>query len=252
MTRPYRAIVSSDWNGCLAPSGPFDFIIFHFPELRETVDGIFQSYTANRISLGQAMQRMGRLLPHPITPAHMDAYLDDAFGIYSGVTELIEWCHRSDILFMINTTGVRGYFERVLAKKLIPPVQVISAHPSVTFGNESTGACQYLALDEIDGKAVNTALIMKNYQIAQGRQVLMGDSGGDGPHFRWGFHSKGFLIGCHTKPSLYSYCKEAGIVLDVDFSSGTPQDRAKEDHDGQALDFRQLIDIVSDYVNSQA
>jgi hypothetical protein len=31
--RKYKAIVSSDWNECLAPSGPFDFISFNHPEL---------------------------------------------------------------------------------------------------------------------------------------------------------------------------------------------------------------------------
>lgn len=29
----YRAMISSDWNECLAPCGPFDAIAFTYPDL---------------------------------------------------------------------------------------------------------------------------------------------------------------------------------------------------------------------------
>ena len=45
----FKAIVSSDWNECLAPCGPFDSISFAYPELREALTGIFKQYTANTI-----------------------------------------------------------------------------------------------------------------------------------------------------------------------------------------------------------
>lgn len=249
MPHNYRAIVSSDWNGCLAPCGPFDYLAYHFPEIKGAVDNVFQSYTANRISLGQAMNHVIQLLPESITPAHMDAYLDEAFRIYPGVAELIEWCNRNALLFMINTTGAFGYFERVFAKKLLPHVKVISAHPLITFPDRTNDAAQYVALNEIEIKAVNTEAIMKQHEIPLGRQILMGDSGGDGPHFKWGFRAGGFLIGCHTKPSLYRYCKEKAITLDVDFSTGKLENRGREDGDAQALDFRRLITIFGNFMD---
>ncbi len=33
MIKHYKAMVSSDWNECLAPCGPFDFISFAYPRL---------------------------------------------------------------------------------------------------------------------------------------------------------------------------------------------------------------------------
>ena len=30
----YKAIISSDWNECLAPTGPFDPIAFVYPEIK--------------------------------------------------------------------------------------------------------------------------------------------------------------------------------------------------------------------------
>lgn len=250
MPKDYLAIVSSDWNGCLAPCGPFDYIVFHFPQLKEAATKIFQSYTANRISLGQAMVKVSQQLPEPITPGHMDTYLDDAFRVYPGVIELMEWCASRRILFMINTTAVRGYFQRIFAKQLLPSVAVISAHPMITFQPQPVGSPQYIALDEIETKALNTEIIMKQNKIPYGRQILMGDSGGDGPHFQWGRGGKGFLIGCHTKPSLHRYCEEHAITLDLDFSIGEPAKRSKDDEDARGLDFRQLIDPIDQFLKA--
>ena len=113
MKQQYRAIVSSDWNECLAPSGPFDYIAFTFPELLPALDDIFQNYTGNRATLKDAMQQVSALLSRPVSQEQMDAYLDEAFRIYTGVTDLMEWCQSRKILFMLNTTGAVGYFQRV-------------------------------------------------------------------------------------------------------------------------------------------
>ncbi len=40
--RPYRAILSSDWNECLAPCGPFDLIAFNYPEHQEALTAVFR------------------------------------------------------------------------------------------------------------------------------------------------------------------------------------------------------------------
>jgi hypothetical protein len=80
MRTRYIALVSSDWNECLAPCGPFDVIGFHFPELAPAIETIFRRYTANAVSLGSAIEQVARLLPGPITAERMDAYLESAFA----------------------------------------------------------------------------------------------------------------------------------------------------------------------------
>ena len=109
----FKAIVSSDWNECMAPCGPFDFISFAYPELETDLKNVFKQYTGNIISLGEAAQKIPKLLPGPISEEQMDAYLEKCFITYKGVPDLIEWCLSKGILFMINTTGMIGYFQRV-------------------------------------------------------------------------------------------------------------------------------------------
>ncbi|MGA8831743.1 MAG: hypothetical protein ACLQT6_17200 [Desulfomonilaceae bacterium] len=46
----YKAIVSSDWNECLAPSGPFDPISFTYPDLEPELSDLFAQYTGNQKS----------------------------------------------------------------------------------------------------------------------------------------------------------------------------------------------------------
>ena len=106
--KSYKAIVSSDWNECLAPSGPFDFISFNYPQLSTPLEIIFKKYTGNIITLGDAVHQIQKLLPAPITEMQMDHYLDERFATYRGVPELIEWCLSNNILIMINTTGKIG------------------------------------------------------------------------------------------------------------------------------------------------
>src|SRR5210317_250631 len=111
--KTYKAMVSSDWNECLAPCGPFDFISINYPELESDLKTIFKHYTGNIISLGDAVCQIQKLLPAPITKKQMDASLNRSFIIYKGVPELIDWCLSNDILFMVNTTGMIGYFQRI-------------------------------------------------------------------------------------------------------------------------------------------
>ena len=59
----------------------------------------------------------------------MDNFLDKSFSIYRGVSDLIEWASEQQILFMINTTGMQGFFQRALIKKVLPDVPIISANP---------------------------------------------------------------------------------------------------------------------------
>jgi len=225
--RQWKAIVSSDWNECLAPCGPFDFISFVYPELKSKTGILFKQYTGNMITLENAVGQVGGLLPKPITPEQMDAYIDKEFATYDGVCELIEWCLTQGILFMINTTGVIGYFQRLFIKNCIPEIPVLSAHPMVRFDEKPKGRMDILTLARISDKARNTQKVIDQYgignigNIGDDSIIVMGDSGGDGPHFKWGRQQNAFLIGCKAKPSLEKYCEENGISIDLRF--GIPE-----------------------------
>jgi 2-hydroxy-3-keto-5-methylthiopentenyl-1-phosphate phosphatase len=223
MSIRYQAIVSSDWNGCLAPCGPFDFIAFNYPTLKSELSNIFRQYTGNRISLVDAIRQIEQILSQPITREQMDAYLADSFATYQGVPELIDWCLNKNILFMINTTGMIGYFQRIFAKDLLPRVPVLSAHPMIRYP-ERAGDPPYLyeLLETVD-KGKNTANIVQIMGIPAEKVILMGDSGGDGPHFEWGSQTGAFLIGSMIKRSLDDYCRGKEIAINLRF--GLSHDR---------------------------
>jgi hypothetical protein len=232
MKNPYKAIVSSDWNQCLAPCGPFDCISYTFPDLQPALAEIFRQYTGNFISLGNAVAQIRNWLPAPITPGQMDAYLDENFFTYTGVSDLIEWCSGHDILFMINTTGMIGYFQRVFAKDLLPPVPVLSALTMVRYPRLQSDPCHVYELTETRDKGIHTAAVARSMGISAENTILMGDSGGDGPHFEWGAKAGAFLIGTMTKPSLARYCRVKDIVIDLrfglDYSRGDKRGLQKE------------------------
>jgi phosphoserine phosphatase len=242
--KQYRALISSDWSECLSPSGPFDFIRFTYPDLRDRLKDIFRRYTGNQISLAEASAGIETLLPQPISAEQMDAYLDEEFRTYPGLAELIEWCHSRDILFMINTTGMIGYFQRVFAKKLLPRVTVLSANPLIRYAPSATDPEQILELFETQDKGRNTAEIAGTLGIAPDKIVLVGDSGGDGPHFEWGSRSGATLVGSMTKKSLHDYCRKHHIVIHhrigADFSKNPPGGGQNE----PVSDLMDLCDIL--------
>jgi phosphoglycolate phosphatase-like HAD superfamily hydrolase len=211
--QPYSAMISSDWNQCLAPCGPFDALAFHHPELRDPLDRIFRQYTANAMTLGQAAAAIAKLLPAPLTPDQMDAYLQDRFATYTGVPEFIQWCRHRQILFMINTTGLAGYFQRALALGLLPAFGVLAAHALVRYSRSATDPQIILDLEEITDKPRHTAAMARQFGIAPEKIIIMGDSGGDGPHFQWGARNGAALIGSMVKPSLERYCAGQGISM---------------------------------------
>lgn len=246
--RKYHALISSDWNGCLAPSGPFDFITFTYPSLESNIREIFKAYTGNRIPLSEATQRIADLLPRMITEDQMDSYLDSSFATYPGVPELIEWCDKRNILFLINTTGMQGYFQRVFRKGLLPKVPVISANPMIKFGEQGTDVQLYDLL-EIQDKPKNTRAVMDVMGLPSNKVVLLGDSGGDGPHFEWGARAGAYLIGSMTKESLSKYCRMKDIKIDFQFgpsnAEGQVTDPEKE-MQTNFMDLRPLIERVLD------
>ena len=244
----YQAIVSSDWNECLAPCGPFDFISFNHPQLTPDLTTIFQQYTGNTISLGKAARQIRDLLPDPITAEQMDAYLDKSFITYTGVPELIEWCLNKNILFMINTTGMVGYFQRIFAKNLLPPVPVVSAHPMIRFGQRKSDPPYLYDLIEIQDKSKNTAAVVRAFDIPPEKTILMGDSGGDGPHFEWGAGIGAGLIGSMTKPSLETYCQKNGIVINTYFGPSYPTGEKKDPKREMQVNFMDLAFLIEEFL----
>jgi len=241
MMSKYFGMISSDWNECLAPCGPFDPIAFAYPELEANLSGIFRAYTSNQISLSEATRRIGALLPNPITEKQMDAYLDAFFVTYKGVADLIRWCAKNQILFMINTTGMQGYFQRAMAKGLLPQGIVIAANPMISYPGHGM---EMHEAREIEDKAKNTEKVMRRYGIPPNKVILMGDSGGDGPHFAWGASVGAHLIGSMSKPSLEKYCREKGIKINTRFgvmyAEGEKKDRERETE----VDFMGLVPVI--------
>ena len=242
-------MISSDWNGCLAPCGPFDFISFAYPRLKSDLTAIFRQYTGNLISLGEAAGQIQQLLPEPITPDQMDAYLDESFTTYTGVPELIEWCSRHNILFMINTTGMIGYFQRIFAKTLLHPVPVVSAHPLISYPHNTSGSFRVYELLETRDKNKNTSEVARSQAIPAGKIILLGDSGGDGPHFKWGAAAGAYLIGSMTKPSLDAYCRKKDIKIDLRFGLDYSLGEKKDPHKELQINFMDLATTIEEIVN---
>lgn len=250
MKKTYRALVSSDWNQCLAPCGPFDVITYHYPELARHIDPIFKGYTGNRISLTTAVEQIRALLPAPISAAQMDAYLADKFQTYTGVRELMRACEEENILFMINTTGMIGYFQRVLAAGLLPPLPVLSAHPMTRYEASPGDPAEIYPLLEVTDKSVHTAAVAAKYNISASRIIIMGDSGGDGPHFEWGAQAGAVLIASMAKPSLIRYCKKRHITISHFFGNTyVPMETVSSEKE-LIYNFNDLFHLVMKFINS--
>lgn len=249
MIKHYKAMVSSDWNQCLAPCGPFDCITFAYPRLEADLAAVFRQYTGNLISLGEAAGQIRELLPEPITPDQMDAYLDESFITYTGVPELIEWCSGHNILFMINTTGMMGYFQRIFAKTLLPPVPVISAHPLISYPQGTRSSFRVYELLETRDKSKNTGEIARSQAIPAGKIILLGDSGGDGPHFEWGGAAGAYLIGSMTKPSLDSYCRSKNIEINLRFGLDYSRREKRNPQEESQVNFMDLATTIEEIVN---
>jgi hypothetical protein len=95
-------------------------------------------------------------------------------------------------------------------------------------------------LIETRDKGQNTAAVANSLGIQAAKIILMGDSGGDGPHFQWGAESGAFLIGSMTKASLDSYCREKGIVINLRFGLDYSQNDRKGLQEELRIDFRGL------------
>lgn len=244
----YQAVVSSDWSECLSPNGPFDPISFAYPELREDLSTIFRQYTGNVISLTDAVRKIKGLMSSPLRPEQMDDYLDAHFQTYTGVPDLIEWCLGRKILFMIDTTGTQAYFQRAIAKGLIPPVPVVAANPMIRYAGVDEDPRYRCEVHEIEDKAKCTAEVMRSMGAALKKLIVMGDSGGDGPHFQWAAKSGGFLIANMAKASLTEYCRSRGVVINRHFGLSYGPGEARKLEKEMTFDYMALTDVISEAV----
>jgi len=245
----YKAIFSTDWSECLSPTGPFDFISFTYPELEPELNVVFKQYTGNQISLGDASKRIQGLLPAPISEGQMDAYLDASFATYKNVPDLIDWCLSRDILFMINTTAMVGYFQRVFAMGLIPQIPVLSANPLVEYAGSDSDPGSVYPLHEIMDKGKNTEAAVREFQIPNDKIMLMGDSGGDGAHFEWGQQADAYKIGSMTKVSLSVYCENKDIRIDHRFGHSYAQGEERDVEKEMQFDFMELTEMIEEKLN---
>ena len=245
MTEPTcRGLVSSDWSECLSPNGPFDPIAFAYPHLADNLTKVFKNYTGNRISLQNAYATIMALMPDPITVEQMDAYLDKAFRTYSGVPELLTWCADHDILFMINSTGTQAYFQRAFAKGLLPSIPLVAANPLIRFPMQGEASRYRCEVREIVDKATNTERVMRETDLPHHKIAVMGDSGGDGPHFAWAASLGIFTIGSMTKVSLQEYCRSRNVTISKQFGLAYAPGESRKLDEEMKVDFMLLTDVI--------
>lgn len=242
----YKGLVTSDWNECLAPTGPFDPVSFVYPELKTELRAIFRSYTSNEIPLSQAVGQISLLLPHPFTVEQMDAYLDASFAIYGGVVDMIELLRSNGILFMINTTGAQGFFQRTLFKKLIPEVDFVASNPFIRFpGADGDSRFSFRVLETSD-KGINSAAVMQKFGLDPSRVIVIGDSGGDGRHFQWGASVGCYLIGSMTKVSLTKFCAQNHVSINKRFGVTYSESQPRNIEEEYKYNFKELGLFVVD------
>lgn len=241
LEQQYKAVISSDWSECLSPNGPFDPISFCYPQLKEELQTVFRQYTGNSITLTEATARICELIPSSFTEDQMDSFLESSFRTYTGVPELIQWCLDNNILFVLNTTGSQGYFQRVFAKKLLPKAPVVAANPFIVFPHgqdDPLFPCQVL---EIEDKPKCTRTVLELARLDPSRLVVMGDSGGDGPHFHWASEAGAFTVGSMTKSSLAAYCESRNARIGLKFGAMYGPNEPRDVEREMTFDFRDLI-----------
>jgi hypothetical protein len=142
-----------------------------------------------------------------------------------------------------------GYFQRIFAKTLLPPVPVVSAHPLISYPHNTGGSFRVYELLETRDKSKNTSEVARSQAIPAGKIILLGDSGGDGPHFKWGAAEGAFLIGSMTKPSLDAYCRAKGIEINLRFGLDYSQGERKDQKEELEINFMDLTTTIKEIVN---
>ena len=97
---------------------------------------------------------------------------------------------------------------------------------------------------ETPDKSKNTAAAIRSLKIPAAKVILLGDSGGDGPHFEWGAKTGAFLVGSMTKPSLDRFCREKGININLRFGPDYSTGANKAERQEMQVNFMDLTGII--------
>ena len=76
--------------------------------------------------------------------------------------------------------------------------------------------------------------------------ILMGDSGGDGPHFEWGAGINAFLIANMAKPSLKQYCEQKKIRIHTLFGPSYADGESRDLQKEMQINFMDLVSVIED------
>jgi len=147
---------------------------------------------------------------------------------------------------MINTTSTQAYFQRAIKKGLIPAVPLIAANPLIRFPDPSDGKRYALEVREIDDKPKNTAYAMKEWEIPPAQTIVIGDSGGDGPHFVWARQQNAHLIASMAKPSLVNYCASRNVTIHRFFGVIYEAGQSRDLHRELQYNFMDLVPVISE------
>ena len=169
-TDNFRAIISSDWNQCLAPCGPFDPMVYTYPDLTSDLTTIFKEYTNNGISLGTAKQKIKNRLPGPISIRQMDAYLDNSFITYKGVPELIDWCAKNKILF-INASNEYEKHPEVRRLNRLSEEHIKKIVEVYREFKEVEGFSRIVSIEEVKEKDYNLNVSLYVYPEVEGEKI---------------------------------------------------------------------------------
>ena len=126
---------------------------------------------------------------------------------------------------------------------------VVSAHPLISYPHNTSGSFRVYELLETRDKSKNTGEVARSQAIPAGKIILLGDSGGDGPHFKWGAAEGAFLIGSMTKPSLDAYCQARGIEINLRFGPDYSQSERKDQKEELEINFMDLTTTIKEIVN---
>jgi hypothetical protein len=141
-----------------------------------------------------------------------------------------------------------GYFQRARVKRLLPALDAVSAHPMLRFASVPGVEISFHDLYEIEDKPKNTQKVMERFHLPASRLFILGDSGGDGPHFAWGAARGAHLVGCMTKPSLKAYCRKHHIRLNLDFGLSPPPGEPRDPQSEMGFDYMELATYMDQHI----
>ena len=125
---------------------------------------------------------------------------------------------------------------------------VVSAHPLIRYPQKTSDSCRIYELLETKDKSKNTSEVARSLAIPVAKIILLGDSGGDGPHFEWGKANGTFLVGSMTKPSLDVYCRDKDIDIDLRFGLDYSRPEKRNPQEEFQVNFMDLATTIEEIV----